>query len=61
MNELVQIKFKNLCINCKHMGIRYCEDSHCEVESFCKFPGIEYKLCDSEICPLIYKESEVEE
>lgn len=61
MNKIVQIEFNNLCNNCKHMGIQYCEDSHCEVESFCKLSGIERKLCESEICPLIYKESEVEE
>lgn len=57
MNEIVQIKFENLCINCVHMGIRYCEDSHCEVESFCELSK-ERKLCESEICPLIYKGEE---
>lgn len=55
MNEIVAIKFVDLCKNCVHMGLQYCEDSHCEVESFCKVSGLERKLCDSEICPLIYR------
>lgn len=61
MSKIVQIDFTDLCINCVNMGVRYCEDSHCEVESFCKLSGIERKLCDSETCPLIYRGSEVSE
>ena len=51
---IVSIKFIDLLKNCSHMGIQYCEDSHCEVESFCKLSGGERKLCSPDICPLIY-------
>lgn len=61
MGKIVKIDFNDLCYNCVHVGVQYCKDSHCEVEPFCKLSGIERKLCDSENCPLIYKESEVEE
>ena len=57
MSNIVQIEFNNLCGNCKHMGVQYCKDSHCEVEPFCKLSGIERKLCVSENCPLTYREA----
>lgn len=61
MNKIVKIEFYNLIKNCVNMGTQYCEDSHCEVEPYCKLSGIERKVCDPDICPLICKESEVEE
>lgn len=61
MSNIVQIEFNILRANCVCRGIRYCKDSHCEVEPFCKLSGIERKLCESEICPLIYQGKEAEE
>lgn len=59
VDKIVPVKFIDLCNNCEHMGIRYCEDSHCEIESFCKKSGLERKLCIPDNCPLIYKIKEV--
>lgn len=58
-NTIVPVIFANLCNNCSHMGVRYCEDSHCEIESFCKLSKEKSTLCSPDICPLIYKGSEV--
>lgn len=54
-DTIVPVKFNDLINNCSHMGLKYCEDSHTELESFCKVSGEERKLCSPDICPLIYK------
>lgn len=55
MSKIVKIDFNDLCDICKYTGVQYCKDSHYEVESFCKLSGIERKLCEPDICPLIIK------
>lgn len=60
-DTIVPVKFIDLCNNCSHMGVQYCKDSHCEVESFCILAGEKRKLCSPDICPLIYRRSEVKE
>lgn len=54
IDTIVPVKFIDLCNNCSHMGVQYCKDSHCEVESFCKLSGEKRKLCSPDICPLVY-------
>lgn len=60
-DTIVPVKFIDLINNCVNMGLKYPEDYHSEMESFCKLSGIERKLCSPDICPLIYKGSEVSE